>query len=113
MKNLSLVVLILIAGGCNLHQVAPTTQSTVAWDKIYVYYSMPEHARVLGTVYANANNGSGLENVPTSPPNTAEVLNKLKMAAAKLGANGVVVHPTDENYLSSAELDGKAIIVSP
>jgi hypothetical protein len=108
MKNLLLAVLVLITGCCTgSHQAKGTAQPVVAWDKVNVYYSMPPNAKFIGTIYAHSFSDG------TLPPTTGDALGTLKKEAAKLGANGVVVNPTDENFLNSAELDGKAIFVAP
>jgi streptogramin lyase len=108
MKSLALAVLILITGcSTSSHKVTGMLRPATASDKIWVYYSMPQSAKVIGTIYADSFNGATLQQA------SSNALEKLKMEAAKLGANGIVVNPSDEQALDGAELDGRAIFVEP
>ena len=116
MKNIALAVLILVTGCCsNSHKATGTSGAVVAWDKVQVYYSMPENAKVIGSVYANSFNGTPPNSLGGAPlnQNTGNSLDTLKQQAANLGANGVVVNSSDANGLNNAALAGKAIFVSP
>jgi len=108
MKNLWLAVLIVITGcASSSHKVTGTLAPATSWDEIKVYYSLPANAKVIGTIYADSFSGATYEQA------SGDALDKLKREAAKLGANGIVINPSDDKVLSGAELDGKAIFVSP
>jgi hypothetical protein len=116
MKNIALAVLILVTGCCsNSHKANGTSGAVVAWDKVQVYYSMPDNAKVIGTIYANSFNGTTGNTFGGAPPNqnTGNALDTLKQQAANLGANGIVINPSDEKGVNNTDLAGKAVFVSP
>ena len=109
MKNVSCAILMLAAAGCSTssHHVTGTLRPAISPLAVRVYYAMPAHARIIGVIDANSFSGVTLQNA------TDAAMEKLKMEAAKLGANAILVSAPDDKVAAGASLQAKAIYVSP
>jgi hypothetical protein len=107
MKYLALFALILLAGcTTGTHKVTGSIRPAISPDQVIVYYSMPAHSRVIGTVTAQS--FAGL----TEQEARDGALEEVKAEAAKLGANGLVLENTNSQPLDGAQLLAKAVFVS-
>ena len=107
MKNLTLVVLVLLIGcSTSSHKVTGTLRPEVPPDAVKVYYTLPPHAQVIGTVTADSFGGVDLQQA------TADAVTKLQAQAGRLGANGVFINGSQDHPLSGAKISGEAIYVS-
>ena len=111
MKNLVLAALILMTGCVSFsHHVTGTLRPPVPQDEVKVYDTVPANSKTIGTVSVTSFRSMPWEDA------YVEALEELKMEAAKLGANGLVIidygNPKDSE-LNGATIDGKAIFVKP
>ena len=74
---------------------------------VVIYTFMPARAQIVGTVRVNSFYGATWQQARN------DALDKLKIEAAKLGANGIVVSPPDDKASEGASLQGNAIFISP
>ena len=109
MKCFVFAILILITGCVtSSHHVTGTLRPAIPQDEVKVYDAVPAHSKTIGTV--------SVTSFQCTPWQDAYVgaLEELKMEAAKLGANGLVIvdygNPKD-GELNGATIDGKAIFV--
>ena len=108
MKNLTLVVLVLFTGcSTSSHKVTGTLRPGVPPEAVKVYYTLPAHAHVIGTVAADSYGGVDLQQA------TADAVTKLQTQAGRLGANGIFINGSQNQPLSGAKISGEAIYVSP
>jgi uncharacterized protein YbjQ (UPF0145 family) len=109
MKNLVFAALILITGCVtSSHHVTGTVRPAIPQDEVKVYDTVPANSKIIGTVSVTSFKSMPWEDA------YVEALEELKMEAAKLGANGLVIvdygNPKDSE-LNGATIDGKAIFV--
>jgi len=108
MKNVALAFLVfLTACSTSSHKVTGRLRPAVPAETVTVYYAMPAHARIIGTVTSDSYGGMDLKQA------TATAVTKLQEQAAKLGANGLYVNDSQNEPLSGAKISGQAIYVSP
>lgn len=108
MKNLTLAVLVLLTGcATSSHKVTGSLRAEVPVTDVKVYYVMPANSQLIGLVTADSFGGVDLQQA------TEDAVNKLKMQAGRLGANGVFINGTASKPLSGAKVNGEAIFVSP
>jgi hypothetical protein len=109
MKRFAFAALILMTGCVSFsHHVTGTVRPAVPRDEVKVYDTMPANSKTIGTVSVTS-----FKSMPWDDA-YVEALEELKMEAAKLGANGLVIidygNPKDSE-LNGATIDGKAIFV--
>jgi hypothetical protein len=108
MKNLTLAVLVLLVGcTTSSHKVTGDLRPSVPPDAVTIYSVMPAHARVIGTVAAESYGGIDLQQA------TTDAIDRLKIQAGHLGANGLFMDISQDKPLSGAKVSGEAIYVSP
>jgi hypothetical protein len=99
---------LLIITGCATasHVVTGTVHPATVPEAVKIYAVMPEKAEVIGLVSA--------EN-PWAPTQGAmsSSMEKLKIEAAKLGANGVVINTQDITFMNGATVSGTAVFLQP
>jgi hypothetical protein len=108
MKNLSLIVLVLIAG-CTTgsHKVTGTLRPQVPPQEVKVYTQLPAHSEIVGMISADSFGGVDLQQA------TDDAVIKLKAEAGRLGANGILINGLQNRPLSGAKVSAEAIFVSP
>lgn len=92
------VLLLGILGGCATATVIPVgnTRQPIDPSQVRLYVNPPAHYEVLGLINGNSNyEGSGQSAV-------ADMVQKIKEQAAKLGANGVLLGKMAQQYLGSS-----------
>ena len=108
MKHLPLAVLVLLVGcSTSSHKVTGSLRPEVSPDAVKVYYTLPPHSLVIGTVAADSYGGVDLKEA------TADAVTKLQAQAGRLGANGIFINGSQDVPLSGAKISGEAIYVSP
>jgi hypothetical protein len=105
MKNFSFAVLLFLVGcATGSHVVTGSARPAIDPAGVKIYAAMPANAEVIGLV--NSSNSSLTKQVGMN-----SVLEKIKLEAAKIGANGVVVTDQKNSQWSGAEISGTAILV--
>ena len=111
MKSITIfgLAILLVITGCasSTHHVSGVLRQPLPPEAVMVYRQMPTNAEVVGTVTANSYAG-----VTTDDAN-ANALQQLRREAGRLGANGVVLVPTNEPPMDGAQMLAKAVYVSP
>jgi hypothetical protein len=107
-KYFILVGLTLVAGCTSgTHQSAGVNGPAISPDRVVVYYSSPAHSKSIGQVSAHSFGGLIFQDAGD------DALNEIKLQAAKLGANGVLLYNFDAVPMYGAYVRGQAILVSP
>ncbi len=103
-----LMTLVFVAG-CSTsgHKVTGTLRPPVAPEAVKFYNTMPPHAEIIGAISAVSFRGVTLEQADQ------DALNKLKIEAGKLGANGILLGASNDRPMDGAKVQAKAIYVSP
>jgi hypothetical protein len=108
MKNFGLAILILAAGcSTSSHKASGKFHPAISPDDVVIYTFMPARAQIVGTVRVNSFYGATWQQA------SDDALDKLKIEAAKLGANGIVMSPPNDKASEGASLEGNAIFISP
>ena len=72
-----------------------------------VYYKMPAHSKIIGRISADSFGGVTFQNA------SDDALEKMKLEAGRLGANGIVLDDFASKALDGAKVRGSTIFVSP
>jgi hypothetical protein len=108
MKFFWLGCLILVAGcSTSSRNASGKFHPAISPNDVMIYTFMPARAQIVGTVRVNSFYGATLQQASN------DAFDKLKIEAAKLGANGIVVSPPDDKASEGASLQGNAIFISP
>ncbi len=99
----------MLAAGCSTssRQASGKFHPASSATGVVIYTFKPARAQVVGTVRVNSFHGVTWQQA------SDDALGKLKIEAAKLGANGIVVSPADDQASEGASLQGNAIFISP
>jgi hypothetical protein len=107
MKIFWLGCLIFVTGcSTSSRQASGKFHPAISPDDVRIYNFMPARAQIVGTVKVNSFYGATWQQA------SDDALDKLKIEAAKLGANGIVVNPPDDKASEGASLQGNAIYIS-
>src|ERR1700744_6375667 len=110
MKNITLVVLVFMAGclaGCSTstHKTTGQLHAPIPAEAVMIYHQMTANAEVIGVISADSYAGMTLDQA------NAAALDKLRVVAGRMGANGVVLAPTSDQPMGGAQMQAKAIYV--
>jgi hypothetical protein len=107
-KYIILAVLTL-AAGCTTgtHHATGVNGPAISPDRVVVYFSSPAHSKSVGQISAHSFGGLIFQDAGD------DALNEIKLQAAKLGGNGVVLYNFDAVPMWGAYVRGEAILVSP
>ncbi len=108
-KPLGLALLILAAGCAQPEPVVTltgTAKPPLNPDLVKFYDTAPPHAEVIGTISAVSFQGMSTRQADEN------ALRSLKTAAAKIGANGVVISSMDDKPMEGAKATAQAVVVS-
>jgi hypothetical protein len=108
MKFFGLAILILAAScSTSSHKASGKFHPPISPDEVMIYNFMPVRAEIVGAVKVNSFYGATWQQA------SKDTLAKLKIEAAKLGANGIVLSPSDDKVSEDASFQGSAIFISP
>lgn len=105
------LALLVLTAGCVTSEPKVTVTGTVKPPVnpgiVKVFHVQPRNAEVIGTISAVSFQGM------TTRQADQGVLCSLKSAAAKLGANGIVISNLDDQPMEGAKATAEAIYISP
>jgi hypothetical protein len=105
MNKIAFIALALLVGcATGSHVVTGTVHPAIFPDYVKVYTDLPANAEVIGVV-----NSSNMW--LTKQPGMNSVVEQIKIEAAKIGANGVVINTQKNSQWDGAAISGTAIFV--
>jgi len=110
MKYMPLTILafLVFITGCvtGHHKVTGLLHEPVSPDAVMLYSTMPAHAEVIGLLSTTSFGGLTLKDA------SADAIHELKTQAGRMGANGVVLSPPDDQSGQGVKMQAKAIFVT-
>lgn len=111
MKHITLIsslAFLVLVTGCTTgkHKVTGTLREPLPPAAVMVYSAMPPHAQLVGVVSADSFGGTTLQDA------NQDAVQKLRAEAGRLGANAIVIGTTNDQPLSGAKIQARAIYVS-
>jgi uncharacterized protein YbjQ (UPF0145 family) len=109
MKNLPVLLSLVLLAGCitGSHVVTGVVHQPTMAGSVKIYSEMPAGAEIIGTVSAMSNASLTWQGAKD------QAVKELKKQAAKIGANGILLTDSKDDWQSGAEVTGKAIFVGP
>jgi hypothetical protein len=108
MKNLFLAALLSIAGcATGSHVITGTIHPATLPEGVKIYSTAPANSEVIGIVSASSISGLTWQQA------SDDALRRLKIEASKIGANGIVVKNSENDFNSGSKVSGTAIYVTP
>lgn len=109
MKSLAVFISLVLLTGCitGSHVLTGVAHPQTTPDSIKIYSEMPTKAEIIGIVSAMSNASFTWQQAKD------QAIEELKKQAAKIGANGILLTDSKDDYYSGAQVTGKAIFVSP
>ena len=104
MKRILFSLLLLAGCATGSHVITGNVRRATVPDAVKIYVTMPEKAEVIGLV-----NSANIW--LTKQPGMNSSIQKLKVEAARLGANGVVINNQKNDGWTGAAMQGTAIYV--
>jgi hypothetical protein len=105
---LSLLAFLVFITGCvtGHHKVTGLLHEPLAPEAVMIYPAMPANAEVVGLLSTTSFGGLTLKDA------SADAILELKTEAGRMGANGVVLSPPDDQSGEGVKMHAKAIFVS-
>ena len=105
MKNLLFATLLILVGcATGSHVITGSVHPAIDPDGVKIYATMPANAEIIGLV-----NSANIW--LTKQPGMNSSIKKMKVEAARLGANGVVINGQKNNAWAGAAMQATAIYV--